>query len=563
MYRIYERPQDRLKQMLLWRFGRTYGREFWALRDVSFDVERGETVGIIGRNGSGKSTLLQLIAGTLAPTTGDVQVQGRIAALLELGSGFNPEFTGRENVFMNGAILGLTQDEIEHLYETIVAFADIGDFIDQPIKVYSSGMVVRLAFAVQAHIQPDILIVDEALSVGDAYFQHKCMRHIKRLVDDGTTLLFVSHSSETVKRLCRRGIWLDSGEMRYLGAAGVAVERYLAFLRMNEEPGLSFTNASDSVDSDALEAPPALEPHLLPNISGTINLSDERLFVRGIWAEAPLLDGLMIRTCTQPNGMIAFQFDGAQLDLQFLRAPESAAVVVAIDGQERLIDLKYPIGRQIETVRLSVSRGRHIVVIRPAAHHAPGAALYWLGGTISTPAALTFRRDTHLALQSSEVERYGSGKARITAVELLDYATEQAVDELVYNQHVRLRIHAERLLDAGPRLEFSFIIRDKNRIDLLGTTSIDEGIRLDPAATRFVCEFSFVNHLGPGSYSVLAAFVECSEDLSRRVPMDQIDIALVFSVAFNPERPVWYIYHEPARVQATVEHIVPGVVSLS
>lgn len=210
MYRIYDRPQDRLKQML-WRGRRLYGREFWALRDVSFEVRKGETVGIIGRNGSGKSTLLQIIAGTLAPSTGEVTVNGRVAALLELGSGFNPEFTGRENVFLNGSILGFSRAEMEQRFDEIAAFADIGEFIDQPVKFYSSGMVLRLAFAVQAQINPDILIVDEALAVGDFLFQHKCMSKMRELKEQGTTILFVSHDTAAVKAHCNWAVMLKNG----------------------------------------------------------------------------------------------------------------------------------------------------------------------------------------------------------------------------------------------------------------------------------------------------------------------------------------------------------------
>src|SRR6266542_6439942 len=196
MYRIYDRPQDRLKQML-WRGRRTYGREFWALRDASFEVRKGETLGIIGRNGSGKSTLLQIIAGTLAPSEGEVTVNGRVAALLELGSGFNPEFTGRDNVFLNGSILGFSREEMAARFDEIAAFADIGEFIEQPIKTYSSGMVVRLAFAVIAHVDADILVIDEALAVGDACFTQKCMRFLRRFMEKGT-VLFVSHDISSV-----------------------------------------------------------------------------------------------------------------------------------------------------------------------------------------------------------------------------------------------------------------------------------------------------------------------------------------------------------------------------
>ena len=192
-YQIYDKPRDRLFQMLM-RGHRQYYREFWALTDVSFEIKRGETVGIIGRNGSGKSTLLQMVCGTLNPTSGSIQTSGRIAALLELGSGFNFEFTGRENVYMNGSVLGLSKEEIDACFDDIAAFADIGDFIEQPVKTYSSGMMVRLAFAVQATIEPDILIVDEALAVGDEKFQRKCFARLEALKARGTSILFVSHS---------------------------------------------------------------------------------------------------------------------------------------------------------------------------------------------------------------------------------------------------------------------------------------------------------------------------------------------------------------------------------
>lgn len=210
-YQIYDRPQDRLWQSL-WRGRKTFFREFWALRAVSFAVKKGETVGIIGRNGSGKSTLLHLIAGTLSPSTGELAVNGRIAALLELGSGFNPEFTGRENVYMNAAILGLNHDEIDRRFDEIAAFADIGDFIEQPVKTYSSGMMIRLAFAVSVCVDPEILIVDEALAVGDELFQRKCYGRIQSLQQNGTAILFVSHAAGAILELCSRAILLDSGQ---------------------------------------------------------------------------------------------------------------------------------------------------------------------------------------------------------------------------------------------------------------------------------------------------------------------------------------------------------------
>jgi lipopolysaccharide transport system ATP-binding protein len=232
-YHIYEKPQDRLKQSIYPRLQRflknqpkQYYREFWALKDISFEIKKGETVGIIGRNGSGKSTLLQIICGTLNPTSGSLHTNGRIAALLELGSGFNPEFTGRENVYLNAAILGLSQTEIESKLDDILGFADIGDFVDQPVKTYSSGMMVRLAFAVAINVDPQILIVDEALSVGDELFQRKCFSRIEAIKQKGATILFVSHSGGTVVELCDHAVLLDSGEKLAMGAPKTIVGKY-------------------------------------------------------------------------------------------------------------------------------------------------------------------------------------------------------------------------------------------------------------------------------------------------------------------------------------------------
>lgn len=232
-YEIYDTPRDRLLQFVLPHLYRMTGRppkqyfhEFWALRDVSFEVKKGETVGIIGRNGSGKSTLLQMICGTLIHTSGDIQTKGRIAALLELGSGFNPEFTGYENVYMNAAVLGLNQQEIDDRFEDIASFADIGEYIKQPVKTYSSGMYLRLAFAVIVHVDADILIVDEALAVGDSFFQAKCMSRMKHIVESGTTILLVSHDINSIKALCNRTLWLDYGFGKAFGETGYVSEAY-------------------------------------------------------------------------------------------------------------------------------------------------------------------------------------------------------------------------------------------------------------------------------------------------------------------------------------------------
>lgn len=242
-FEIYDKPEDRLKQML-WRGRRNFYKPYWALRDVSFTVGRGDCVGIVGKNGAGKSTLLQIVTGTLRPTGGSVQVHGRVAALLELGSGFNPEFTGKENVFLNAAILGLSNKEISERYEDILAFADIGSFIDQPVKSYSSGMVVRLAFAVVAHVDADVLIVDEALSVGDAYFQQKCMRFMHRFIADHT-VLFVSHDPAAVNTLCNRAVLLEQGRVKEIGDPGSVTTTYLKDLYRGADTASTPVSASE------------------------------------------------------------------------------------------------------------------------------------------------------------------------------------------------------------------------------------------------------------------------------------------------------------------------------
>lgn len=229
-FKNYEKPIDQLRDILL--PSKNLGSDFWALNNINIDVLKGETFGIVGKNGSGKSTLLQIISGILMPSTGDVHVSGRISALLELGSGFNPEFTGMENVFFNGRLLGLTEQEIRNKLDDIAAFADIGSFIERPVKTYSSGMFVRLAFAVAVNVHPEILIIDEALAVGDIAFQYKCMTKIKRLKNSGTTIIFVSHDNSAVSFLCERSVWLSNGKVMEIGFSRSVINNYIAFLSL-------------------------------------------------------------------------------------------------------------------------------------------------------------------------------------------------------------------------------------------------------------------------------------------------------------------------------------------
>lgn len=288
---VYAEPHHRLLQMLSRRNKQRWYQEFVALRDVSFSVERGETLGIVGRNGSGKSTLLQIICGTQTPTAGQVAVNGRVAALLELGSGFNPEFTGRENVFLNGMVLGLDWSEIEQRFDSIAAFAEIGDFMERPVRTYSSGMYVRLAFAVAINVTPDILIVDEALSVGDEAFQRKCFARINRIREEGATILFVSHSASTVVELCNRAVLLDGGELLAVGSPKYIVSRYQKLLYSPSDKFVSIRDSikqgrdsdtpilgEEAVSSEELEPPDGLAS----GASTNVELADEAYYEEGM-----------------------------------------------------------------------------------------------------------------------------------------------------------------------------------------------------------------------------------------------------------------------------------------
>lgn len=233
VYKIFDRPIDRMKEALH-PFHKRYSRDFYALKNISFTLKKGETLGIIGKNGAGKSTLLKIITGVLTPSSGHIEVNGRIASLLELGAGFNPEMTGIENIYMNGTLMGYSKEEMDERINNIVSFADIGNFINQPVKMYSSGMFARLAFAVNAFVEPDILIVDEALSVGDNAFQIKCMKRMKELMEGGTTILFVSHDINAVRRFCTKVVWVNDGNIKVMGEVNWVVDKYVEFLKIKD-----------------------------------------------------------------------------------------------------------------------------------------------------------------------------------------------------------------------------------------------------------------------------------------------------------------------------------------
>jgi lipopolysaccharide transport system ATP-binding protein len=309
---VYAQPHHRLAQMLVRRNKQRWYREFVALRNVSFNVERGETLGIVGRNGSGKSTLLQIICGTQTPTAGQVNVNGRVAALLELGSGFNPEFSGRENVFLNGMVLGLSREEIEQRFDAIAAFAEIGEFMERPVRTYSSGMYVRLAFAVAINVTPDILIVDEALSVGDEAFQRKCFARIDRIRDEGATILFVSHSASTVVELCNRAVLLDGGELLAMGSPKYIVSRYqkllyspsdkFAAIRAAIKGGKDTDAALEAVDSSPTDRPAQNDGAAVPQaISHDEAAVDEAYFEEGMVPKSTFRYDAIAATIEDPH----------------------------------------------------------------------------------------------------------------------------------------------------------------------------------------------------------------------------------------------------------------------
>ncbi len=304
-YHVYSKPRDRLKQMVVPRLQQMIGkqlklyfREFWALKDVSFEIKKGETVGIIGRNGSGKSTLLQMICGTLNPTSGNIQTNGRVAALLELGSGFNPEFSGRENVYMNASVLGLSNEEIDTRFDDIVAFAEIGDFIAYPVKTYSSGMLVRLAFSVAINVDPEILIIDEALSVGDELFQRKCFSRIEEIRASGATILFVSHSGGQIIELCDRAILIEAGEKLVAGLPKKIVGYYQKILyaptdkceiirdQIRRADGQHVTPFHPIESTDLIENTKELRESFDPNLKPSSTIEYES---HGAYIESPIV----------------------------------------------------------------------------------------------------------------------------------------------------------------------------------------------------------------------------------------------------------------------------------
>ena len=307
VYRVFPTPPDRLKQ-LLWRGKRQFYSEFWALHPISFQVKRGECVGFLGKNGSGKSTLLQMIAGTLDPSHGSFQVAGRLSALLELGAGFNPEFTGRENVVLSGALLGISAQEMQERLPAILEFSELGDFIDKPVKTYSSGMYVRLAFSAAIHVEPDVLLVDEALSVGDAAFQYKCLQRIDELRSRGMSILFVTHDTAAVRKICNRAGWLDSGRLVDLGEAVHVADDYDSFMRERamvvNETQSSSSSATPQLPRDAVVAAGDEKAGLAARIKGVKLLGDDKREIATVLHGGTLRVSIEYEVLVKTDGLV-------------------------------------------------------------------------------------------------------------------------------------------------------------------------------------------------------------------------------------------------------------------
>lgn len=332
VFPIYDKPHHRLLELLDPREGLRWRREFHALRGIDLEIGKGQTVGIVGRNGSGKSTLLQIICGTLTPSEGTVRVNGRIAALLELGAGFNPDFTGRENVYLNATILGLGREEIDARLDDILAFADIGGFIDQPVKNYSSGMYVRLAFAVAINATPEILVVDEALSVGDEAFQRKCFARIEQIREAGATVLFVSHSAGTVVDLCDHAVLLDQGEVLTQGAPRRVVAQYqkLIYAPMERQPAIrdAIRHGDDTIDSDGMEHLARVD-------------SDECEEMQQAWFDPEL----------RPTSTVSYASRGARIEDARLLDASGRRVNVLVHGEEYTYTYRVSVERSLARMR--------------------------------------------------------------------------------------------------------------------------------------------------------------------------------------------------------------------
>jgi ABC-type polysaccharide/polyol phosphate transport system ATPase subunit len=438
VYKLYDRSIDRLKESLH-PFRRIYHHDFHALKDVSFEIRKGETFGIIGKNGSGKSTLLKIIAGVLTPSGGNLEVKGKVSALLELGIGFNPDMTGRENIYFSGTIMGYSREEMDEKVDDILAFADIGDFIHQPMKTYSSGMFVRLAFAVATKVDPEILVIDEALAVGDIFFQSKCTLMMKKMIESGVTLLYVSHDTSSVTNLCRRAIYLENGIVKTMGDALSVTDQYLKDMRQ------LIYRASPECGSSASE---------LLNVEQGVSIQNQD--------EISLVENSGL-----PKGTCA--------------------------------------------------------------------------GTV-------FKMDPAFA-ERVQPYRYGTGGARVLAMELINQQEEPAV-AFRFNEWITVRTYIECYKEID-FLNCCILIRNRNGIEITHATSFEScfAFPVMKAGDRIVVDVRFRNILKGGEGYTIHYTVNDTKQVETQEILDLIELAMHFESLRDETHPIWYLIYYPFQFQ--------------
>ena len=542
IYKLYAKPSDRLKEALI-PFSKKRHRIFYALKDINFSLSSGQSLGIVGKNGSGKSTLLKILAGVLSPSAGQVSVSGRIGSLLELGGGFNPELSGRENAEIQLMFNGEAENDREAL-ESIIAFAELGDFIDQPVKKYSSGMFMRLAFACATIISPEVLIVDEALAVGDTYFVKKCMDRMQALLAQGTTMLFVSHDLESVRRLCDYTLFLNNGEQMGFGPTPEIAEQYVAFLRKME--------AGDRLTTSPGENDPGgkLVCESLFQVEGAIDLAEQRLFVSGYWPwYTDIASGLSARYSPQAGGKASFRTKGNRLTLSFLRGGGFDLPKVFINRRPCNFTLEND--APFLSTQLAPIQVRNFVQTLPPGEHtvsivAENSKTAWLGGeSFFEEQQLTYKPaenwETGLAQRATI---YGDRKAVITNVELLDFSGAP-VNSISSGDMVRLRIHAARQGEVH-NISIGYKVHNRLSVGMFGTSTLEEQYALNDTALNWVVEFLFSVPLKGGEYIISSAIA--SVDGLTNIVHHYIDVASVVNVEHYSRRTIWGEFHNPCRI---------------
>lgn len=545
-YKLYSRNIDRILDAIF-PFTASRSMDFYALKNISFSLEKGESLGIIGENGSGKSSLLKIISGVLTPTGGSLRVRGTLGCLLELGGGFNPELSGFENIKLQLLMNGTTGD-IHGLAKSIIEFTDIGDFINYPVKKYSSGMYMRLAFACATAINPSILIVDEALAVGDAFFVKKCMNKMWQLMENDTTLLFVSHDLESVRRLCSKALWLNHGQNMAFGLVKDVAEQYIAHLRQRESAQNRRNTNPSSEDTDKTLLNPSIA---LCKISSTIDISEQRLFIDGAWIWHNSGE-LHARLAASPGATAAFIATGSRLSLAFVRGGGFIMPQVFIDDNEIIINIDndecYPdlaqAPAQIHNFSLLLSPCEHIVIIRATKKN-----VAWIGGSVSqTPHQLVFKQNIDLMAHWQKKSHIsGDGKARICNAEILDATTNEPVSNVNPEQNIKLLISAERLEEIDGQVSIAFRVDNHLSVQMFGTSTLEEFYIFDSSAKLWTVEFLFCMPLKSGEYTIAATIA--SKINNSYIVHNTIDPILNLFVRSNNTRSIWGEFYNPTSIE--------------